>query len=89
MSGSPCVAGLPDADWIARALRAGRDASAWRVADLQRDTGWITALDDRDRADLVSVLRAGRVSVRPLLAYRRADFLFGERVLSRLRSAVD
>ena len=88
MSAATVSASPPDADWIAAARRAGRDASAWRVADLQRDTGWITGLDAADRDDLVSVLRAGRVADRPLLEYRRSDFPFGERVLSRLRAAV-
>ncbi len=67
----------------------GRDASAWTVADLERDTGWIRPLDDADRADLMAGLRAGSVPGKPLLEYRREDFPFGARVIGRLRDAVD
>ena len=69
--------------------RDGRDAAAWTVADLERDTGWIRRLDDADRADLLAGLRAGRVPGKPFLEYRREDFPFGERVVGRLRDAVD
>jgi hypothetical protein len=68
--------------------RAGRDASAWTVADLERDRGWIVRLDDADRADLLSVLAVGRVPGRALLDYRREDFPFGARVLGKLAAAV-
>ena len=75
--------------FVAAARRAGRDASAWTVADLERDIRWITRLDDADRADLLAGLRAGRVPGKPLLEYRRSDFPFGDRVVARLRAAVD
>lgn len=75
-------------DFADAARRAGRDAAAWTVADLERDTGWMIRLDDADRADLLAGLAAGRVPGRPLLQYRRGDFPFGERVLGRLRGAV-
>ena len=75
--------------FVASARTAGRDASAWTVADLARDTGWIIRLDEDDRADLLSALHAGRVPGKPLLAYRRGDFPFGQRVLARLHAAVD
>jgi len=68
--------------------RAGRDASAWTVADLRRDTRWVIRLDDADRADLLAVLVAGRVDGRPLLEYRREDFPFGARVLDRIGGAI-
>ena len=71
------------------ARRAGRDASAWTVADLQSDPRWVIALDDDDRADLLGTLRRGLRPGAPLLDYRRADFPFGQRVLGRLRAAVD
>jgi len=71
------------------ARRAGRDASAWTVADLQSDPRWVIALDDDDRADLLGTLRRGLRPGAALLDYRRADFPFGQRVLGRLRAAVD
>jgi hypothetical protein len=77
-----------DAAFAEAARRAGRDAAAWTVADLERDTGWTIRLDDADRAELLAGLAAGRTPGRPLLQYRRADFPFGGRVLGRLRAAV-
>jgi hypothetical protein len=68
---------------------AGRDASAWTVEDLERDTRWVVPLDDADRADLLSGLKAGRIADKPFLDYRRSDFPFGETVLAKLRSAID
>jgi hypothetical protein len=48
-----------DDAWIEQARRAGRDASAWRAHDLERDPGWITRFDGADRTALIAVLRAG------------------------------
>jgi hypothetical protein len=79
----------PAIGFVDAARCAGRDASAWTVADLARDTSWTFHLDDADRADLMSGLLAGREPGQPLLQYRRSDFPFGERVLARLRAAVD
>lgn len=75
--------------FVESARRAGRDATAWTAADLARDTGWISRLDDADRADLVAGLRAGRRDGAALFDYRRADFPFAARTLARLRAAVD
>ncbi len=71
------------------AAHAGRDASAWTVEDLERDTQWVVPLDDADRADLLAGLKAGRIADKPFLDYRRSDFPFGETVLAKLRSAID
>lgn len=76
-------------DFVDAARRAGRDPSAWTVADLTRDLRWIVRLEDADRADLMFGLRAGQVAGKPLLQYERNDFPFGERVLARLHAAVD
>lgn len=75
--------------WVEKARRAGRDASAWTVDDLERDTRWIIRLDDDDRADLLAGLDAGSSPGKALFDYRRRVFPFGERVLSKLRGAVD
>ena len=84
---APATRDVPAA-FLASAQRAGRDASAWTVADLERDTRWVTPLDDDDRAALVAGVRAGRVPDKPLLQYRAGDFPFGARVVARLRAAV-
>jgi alpha-ketoglutarate-dependent taurine dioxygenase len=69
-------------------VRAGRDAAAWRAADLERDPRWRVSLDDADREDLRRGLAAGRVAGKPLLDYHRGDFPFG-RSLAPLRRALD
>lgn len=79
---------MTDAPFAEAAARAGRDASAWTVADLERDTSWIVRLDDADRADLLAGLAAAPADT-AMLACRRVDFPFGERVLGSLRAAVD
>jgi hypothetical protein len=68
---------------------AGRDASAWTVADLERDQRWVVELDDTDRADLLAALRAGRVAGKPFLDYQRRDFPFSATVLRKLQTAID
>jgi alpha-ketoglutarate-dependent taurine dioxygenase len=70
------------------ATALGRDAAAWRAADLDRDRRWVYALDDADRADLRRGLAAGRVEGKPLLDYRQRDFAFG-RSLTTIRRALD
>ncbi|WP_213958929.1 MULTISPECIES: TauD/TfdA family dioxygenase [unclassified Variovorax] len=67
----------------------GRDASAWTVHDLTIDARWIHPLDAEDRADLLTVLRAGHRPGQPLLDYRRRDFPFGSRVLAKLKRAFE
>jgi hypothetical protein len=69
-------------------VRAGRDAAAWRAADLERDPRWRVSLDAADREDLRRGLAAGRVAGKPLLDYRRDDFPFG-RSLAPIRRALD
>jgi alpha-ketoglutarate-dependent taurine dioxygenase len=69
------------------ASHAGRDAAAWRAADLDRDRRWIYALDDADRNDLHRGLAAGRIEGKPLLDYRQGDFAFG-RALKTIRGAL-
>jgi hypothetical protein len=71
------------------ARRAGRDATAWRAADLERDTGWIVPLTETEQADLRRGLRAGFISDKPLFEYRRSDFPFGDAVVRSLRAAID
>lgn len=66
----------------------GRDAAAWRAADLERDRRWVIDLAEAERAELLRVLRAGQVEGRPLLAYEAADFPFG-RALDPVRRALD
>jgi Taurine catabolism dioxygenase TauD, TfdA family len=51
--------------------------SAWTVADLDADTGWIESLDDAARRDLAGAVRAARDPEKPLFDYRRADFDLG------------
>ncbi|TXH49629.1 MAG: hypothetical protein E6Q93_24810, partial [Burkholderiaceae bacterium] len=84
---APATRDVPAA-FLASAQRAGRDASAWTVADLERDTRWVTRLDDDDRAARLAGVRAGQVPDKPLLQYRAGDFPFGARVVARLRAAV-
>jgi hypothetical protein len=67
---------------------AGRDAAAWRAADLARDRRWIFTLDDGDRTDLRRGLAAGRIEGKPLLDYRQGDFAFG-RSLTPIRRALE
>ncbi|MDM0085586.1 TauD/TfdA family dioxygenase [Variovorax sp. J31P179] len=68
----------------------GRDAAAWRAADLERDTArWTLHFDDAERADLLQVLRSAHRPGQPLLTYRRTDFPFGAASLARIRRAVD
>jgi hypothetical protein len=69
-------------------VQPGREAAAWRAADLDRDRRWIFALDDADRDDLRQGLRGGRVQGKPLLDYRQSDFAFG-RSLATIRRALD
>ena len=69
-------------------LRAGRDAAAWRAADLERDRRWVFALDDADRDCLGRALRAGFVDGKPLLDYRQRDFAFGP-ALAPIRRALE
>jgi len=69
--------------------QAGRDAAAWRSADLARDLRWITRFDDAERADMHQVLRAAHRPGQPLLDYRRSDFPFGAAVLAKIRGALD
>lgn len=76
-------------DFVESARGAGRDASAWTVADLQADARWVVMLDDADRADLLATLRRGLRPDKRLLDYRRDDFPFGQRVLARLKGAID
>jgi hypothetical protein len=68
---------------------AGRDASAWRGADLASDARWMMHFDDAERTDLLRVLRAGHRPGQSLLAYRRSDFPFGPAALAKIRRAVD
>jgi hypothetical protein len=68
--------------------RAGRDAAAWRAADLARDRRWVFALGDADRDALGRALRAGFVDGKPLLDYRQPDFALG-RALAPIRRALD
>src|SRR5205823_2317017 len=67
---------------------AGRDAAAWRAADLDRDPRWVHALDDSDRNALRRALESGRVDGKPLLDYRHSDFDFGAS-LRPIRRALD
>ncbi|MBK6007130.1 TauD/TfdA family dioxygenase [Ramlibacter ginsenosidimutans] len=67
----------------------GRDASAWMAADLGHDMGWVTRLDAQESAHMASVVRAAMRPGQPLLAYRRGDFPFGERLLAPIRRAFD
>src|ERR1017187_8262211 len=51
--------------------------SAWTVADLNADTGWIQSLDDGARRDLIGSIRAARDPDKKLFDYARADFDLG------------
>lgn len=61
---------------------------AWRPENLETDDRWIVHLDDTDRTELLSVLRQGQAADRPLMTYRRTDFPFRERTLSKIRHAM-
>jgi hypothetical protein len=67
----------------------GRDASAWTAATLAKDRGWVVTLCDEDRADLLAGLRSWQSSGLRMMDSRAADFPFGDRVVGRLRAAVD
>jgi hypothetical protein len=71
------------------ARRSGRDATAWKAADLERDRGWVMPLSDADAESLRAGLRAGFVPGKPFFEYRRSDFPFGTHAVDRLRGAVD
>ncbi len=78
-------------DAVARSTAGtmGRDASAWTAADLASDRGWVVQLSQEDRDDLLKGLKTGRSAERPILTSDRDQFPFGERVVARLRAAVD
>ena len=67
---------------------AGRDLSAWRVADLQRDPRWVVALDDAVRTDLMRALRGGLSAGKSLLDYTQQDFDFAPQTLAPIARAV-
>lgn len=69
--------------------RAGRDASAWTVADLERDTSWVRTLTDGESSGLADIVRSAHRPGKAFFDYRRSDFPFDARVLQRLRDAVD
>lgn len=81
MTTTPSAAAAPGAG-------SGRDATAWRAADLGRDTSWVTALDDAARVDLLRALRAGTSADKSLLDYRKESFAFGQEVLATIARAV-
>jgi hypothetical protein len=51
--------------------------SAWTVADLEGDTGWIETLNDAARRDLIGAVRAAHDPGKTLFDYRRRDFDLG------------
>ena len=67
---------------------AGRDLSAWRAADLQRDKRWVVALDDAARTDLMRAVRAGLSPGKSLLDYTLQDFDFAPQTLALIAGAV-
>ena len=67
---------------------AGRDLSAWRAADLQRDQRWVVALDDAVRTDLMRAVRAGLSPGKSLLDYTLQDFDFAPQTLALIAGAV-
>lgn len=66
-----------------------RTPAAWLAADLEQDTGWITRLDDADRASLSRAVRAAHVPGRSLLDYQRSDFPFEASTLAKLQRVFD
>ena len=72
----------------ASANSAGRDLSAWRVADLQRDRRWVVRLDDAARSDMLRALRAGQSADKSLLDYTQRDFDFAPQTLAPIGNAV-
>lgn len=52
-------------------------SAAWRVADLERDRGWIFALDDRDRAQFAAAVKAAQGPERDLFDYTAEEFDLG------------
>jgi len=64
------------------------DTGAWRSVDLETNDRWTIHLDDDDRTELISVLRNGQAADRPLLTYRRSDFPFSARTLSKIQRAM-
>lgn len=63
--------------------------AAWRPADLERDTSWITRLEAADTRDMLRVVRAAEVPGKPLLDYCRRDFPFAASTLAHIRRAFD
>lgn len=51
--------------------------AVWRVADLEKDRGWIFALGEDARAHLARAVKSAYRVDRPLLDYQRADFDLG------------
>lgn len=52
-------------------------AAVWRVADLERDQGWVFKIDDRARRDLLAALDKASEPGKSLLDHRRHDFDLG------------
>lgn len=58
-------------------LAQTHSASAWHVADLERDRSWEFRLDDAARAHLVGMIKMAHGPERALLDYARDDFDLG------------
>ena len=51
--------------------------AAWRADDLRSDPGWIFSLDDRARADLLTLFARHMIPTKSLFDYSRDDFDLG------------
>ena len=51
--------------------------AVWRVADLERDRGWVFTADDAARMHLTQAVKKAYVPDRPLLDYTRHDIDLG------------
>src|SRR5436190_9293432 len=63
-------------------------ANGWLAADLKHDESWIVRLEEADRVQMMAALRETSVPSKPLLAYCKEDFAFGNS-LEPVRRALD